>query len=218
MKAIAKVLPSPAMIVACVALIVALGGVSYAAGVLPKNSVGFAQLQNHAVTHAKLSKNAVTGAQVKDGTLTVADFKAHQLPAGGQGATGDTGPQGPKGDTGPQGPKGDAGPLGPAGLQGKPATKLFAAIAVGGSLLHGSGVTASTKTSEGNYVVTFDRSLADCVATASYYNENAYSGWNAANHFALTRVFNHADQLSVFVYNTSLNKSFSVPFSVVVFC
>src|SRR5918994_1468280 len=40
MNANLKRLISPAMIVACVALLVALGGVSYAAGVLPANSVG----------------------------------------------------------------------------------------------------------------------------------------------------------------------------------
>jgi hypothetical protein len=88
------------MIVACVSLIVALGGVSYAAGVLPKNSVGTAQLKKKAVTGAKLKKNAVTGAKVKNGSLLAADFKAGQLPAG---------PQGPKGDPGVQGPKGDKG-------------------------------------------------------------------------------------------------------------
>lgn len=40
MNVIARNLASPAMVVAAVALIVALGGVSYAAAVLPKNSVG----------------------------------------------------------------------------------------------------------------------------------------------------------------------------------
>jgi hypothetical protein len=93
---------SPALVVACVALMVALGGVSYAAGVLPKNSVGAAQLQKKAVTGAKLKKNAVTGAKVKNGSLLAADFGSGQLPAG------------------PQGPKGDAGALGPVGPQGDP--------------------------------------------------------------------------------------------------
>src|SRR5215216_3016263 len=104
MRPISHRLSAPAMIVACVALLVALGGVSYAAGVLPKNSVGTAQLKKKAVTRAKLkknavtgvkiNKNAVTGVKVKNGTLLAADFKAGQLSAG---------PQGPKGD------KGDAG-------------------------------------------------------------------------------------------------------------
>jgi hypothetical protein len=114
MTIIRRQLGSPAMLVACVALIVALGGVSYAASVLPTNSVGTAQLQKKAVTGAKLKKNAVTSPKVKDGTLLAADFKAGQLP---------TGPQGPKGDTGPKGDKGDPGatnvvqrhgPVGPA--------------------------------------------------------------------------------------------------------
>jgi hypothetical protein len=98
MTLIRRQLASPAMIVACVSLVVALGGVSYAAGVLPKHSVGTAQLKKKAVTGAKLKKNAVTAAKVKDGSLLAADFKAGQLPSG------------------PQGPKGDAGPSsGPAG-------------------------------------------------------------------------------------------------------
>ena len=97
MKLRIKRLPTPAMVVACVALVASLGGVSYAAGVLPENSVGTAQLQKKAVSASKLKKNAVTGAKVKNGTLKAADFGAGQLPAG------------PKGDPGPQGPKGDPG-------------------------------------------------------------------------------------------------------------
>ena len=103
MKLRIKRLPTPALVIACVALLASLGGVSYAAGVLPENSVGTAQLQKNAVSGSKLKKNAVTGAKVKNGTLKAADFGAGQLPAG---------PQGPKGDPGAQGPKGDAGPAG----------------------------------------------------------------------------------------------------------
>jgi hypothetical protein len=96
-------LPSPAMLVACIALVVALGGVSYAAAVLPENSVGTPQLKKKAVSGAKLQKNAVTGPKVKDRTLTAADFKTDQLPAGPQG------PQGPKGDKGDSGAPGISG-------------------------------------------------------------------------------------------------------------
>jgi hypothetical protein len=100
MSAISSRLPSPAMIVACVALVVALGGVSYAAAVLPANSVGSAQLQKKAVTASKLKKNAVTARKVKNGSLLAADFQAGQLPAG---------PQGPKGDKGDPGAPGISG-------------------------------------------------------------------------------------------------------------
>jgi hypothetical protein len=62
--------PSPAMIVACVALFVAMGGTSYAAVTLAANSVGTKQLKKNAVTSAKIKNAAVTGTKVKDGTLT----------------------------------------------------------------------------------------------------------------------------------------------------
>ena len=91
------------MLVACLALVISLGGVSYAAGVIPTSSVGTKQLKKKAVTAAKLRANAVTGAKVKDGTLLAADFQGGQLPAG---------PRGPKGDQGVpgvQGPKGEPG-------------------------------------------------------------------------------------------------------------
>jgi hypothetical protein len=52
-------LHSPALIVACIALIVALGGVSYAAGVLPANSVGSKQLRASAVTPSKVSPKTI---------------------------------------------------------------------------------------------------------------------------------------------------------------
>jgi hypothetical protein len=109
-----KRLPTPAMLVACVALAVSLGGVSYAAGVLPKNSVGAAQLQRKAVTRAKLKKNAVTGVKVKNGSLTAADFTAGQLPAGPQGPKGDMGNPGARGA---KGDKGDPGANGVSGYQ-----------------------------------------------------------------------------------------------------
>ena len=124
MNAIRKRLISPAMIVACAALVVALGGVSYAAGVLPSNSVGTAQLKKKSVTGPKIKKNAVSGAKVKNGSLMAADFKAGQLPAGpqglqgGQGGQGPAGQPGPKGEPGPQGPKGDPGSKGDPGVRG----------------------------------------------------------------------------------------------------
>jgi hypothetical protein len=91
-------LPSPAMLVALVALVAALAGTSYAAITLPPNSVGTKQIRKNAVTASKLharavtrSKvraNAVTSAKVKDRSLLAKDFKAGQLPAGPKGDDG----------------------------------------------------------------------------------------------------------------------------------
>jgi hypothetical protein len=67
--------PSPAMIVACVALFIAMGGTSYAAATLAANSVGTKQIKKNAVTSAKIKSAAVTAAKVKDGTLTGAKIQ-----------------------------------------------------------------------------------------------------------------------------------------------
>ena len=77
-----------ANVMATGAMFVALGGASYAAVTLPRNSVGAKQLKAHAVTPSKLSKStrALVHASV--------------------------------GPVGPRGPKGDAGPPGNTGLQG----------------------------------------------------------------------------------------------------
>ena len=54
--------PSPALTVACLALLVALGGTSVAAvsQLVPRNSVGTAQLRDSAVTTVKVRNNAIT--------------------------------------------------------------------------------------------------------------------------------------------------------------
>ncbi len=57
--------PSAALVISILALFVALGGASYAATQLPKNSVGAKQLKKNAVATAKVRKNAVTRAKIK---------------------------------------------------------------------------------------------------------------------------------------------------------
>jgi hypothetical protein len=106
--------PSAALVVACVALLVALGGTSVAAvSQLARNSVGTLQLRdnavtakklwNSAVTNPKLANNAVTASKVRNGSLLAADFAAGQIPAGPRGPAG---PQGAPGAQGPPGPQG----------------------------------------------------------------------------------------------------------------
>jgi hypothetical protein len=67
--------PSPALVVAVIALIVSLGGTGYAAITLPANSVGKKQLRKWAVTTAKIGRNAVTGSKVRLDTLTGRDIR-----------------------------------------------------------------------------------------------------------------------------------------------
>jgi hypothetical protein len=120
------------MIVACIALLVALGGTSVAAvSQLARNSVGTAQIQDNAVTarkirnlnvtNAKIANNAVNSVKVANRSLLRVDFAPGQLPAG------PTGPQGPAG------PAGAAGPAGPPGVIGAITVRTQSTLIPGGA-------------------------------------------------------------------------------------
>lgn len=66
--------PSPALVVALVALFAALGGSAYAA-----STIGTRQIKNGAVTAAKLKKEAVTAAKIRNGAITGAKLDLAQL-------------------------------------------------------------------------------------------------------------------------------------------
>ena len=96
--------PSPALVISCVALLVALGGTGYATVLqVPRNSVGTLQLQRNAVKASKIAPNAIRTGHVLDGGLLAADFKPGQLPAGPRGDKGEKGDKGDKGATGSPG-------------------------------------------------------------------------------------------------------------------
>jgi hypothetical protein len=67
-----KARPSPAVVVASLALVVAAAPPAYAA--LAANSVGTVQIKDGAVTTPKLRGSAVTSPKVKDGSLKLADL------------------------------------------------------------------------------------------------------------------------------------------------
>jgi hypothetical protein len=118
------------MVVACIALLVALGGTSFAAATqLARNSVGTQQLKNGAVTNPKIRNNAVSSAKVANRSLLRVDFAPGQLPAG---------PTGPQGPAGPAGSAGPAGPAGPAGVIGTITVRTSSALVDGGVAENGA--------------------------------------------------------------------------------
>lgn len=86
--------PSPAMVVALAALFVALGGGSYAAITLKKNSVTSRNIANGQIKRVDIANDAINSSKVEMFSLVAKDFKPGQLPAGPPG------PPGPKGDSG----------------------------------------------------------------------------------------------------------------------
>jgi hypothetical protein len=65
-----KYRPSPAIIVATLALFVAMGGTGYAVSKLPKGSVGAAQLRKNAVRSKHIKAGSITKAKLAQSTLS----------------------------------------------------------------------------------------------------------------------------------------------------
>ena len=86
--------PTPSLVVATAALSLVIGGgVGFAAGALPKNSVGSAQIKNSAVKGKDLKNNAISGDKVKDASLSGADVAANSLSGADVAANSLTGAQ-----------------------------------------------------------------------------------------------------------------------------
>src|SRR5215470_6123108 len=94
--------PRPATAMACLALALALGGTSYAAvsRLMPRNSVGSAQVINGSLQKADLSRTAIAALHGARGPQGI---RGPSGPPGAQGAKGDPGAPGAQGALGPQG-------------------------------------------------------------------------------------------------------------------
>ena len=99
--------PSPAMVVACLALLVALGGTGMAAATqLARNSVGTPSSRTARSRIRRSGTTRSTRRRSQRGRCSAPTSRPGQLPAG------------PVGPQGPAGPAGAAGPAGPAGVIG----------------------------------------------------------------------------------------------------
>jgi len=127
-----------ANVIATLALFVALGGSSYAALKLPRNSVGSVQIRT----------GAVASSEVKDRSLKLQDIsKPTRASLAGK-----------------QGP---AGAQGPAGQPGAPATRFLAAVTAAGQLLRGNASSGGSAGAVGSYSIGFAQDISACVYTAT---------------------------------------------------
>jgi hypothetical protein len=123
MKRVLRFSPSPAMVVAAIALFVALTGTAVAT-------------TSALITGKQIKNSSITGADVKNKSLTPRDFRGSVR--GPRGLRGLTGVTGATGATGPKGDKGDKGDPGRSAL-----TTLQAGETVSGDWGVGINATAA---------------------------------------------------------------------------
>ena len=130
-----------------IAIFIALAAGAYAAG-LPKNSVKSKQIKAGAVKTDELADNAVTSPKVADGSLLGDDFAAGQIP------------QGPPGPRCPGRERPDR--------TRRTSSRTFATQGGDALIQYGTGATGvSEQAADGVYDITFNRSVANCVAQAT---------------------------------------------------
>ncbi len=68
--------PSPALVIACISLFVALGGVGYAAAT---GSIDGREIKNNSVASKDIKNNSVAGGDIKQGSVTGSDIAEQKL-------------------------------------------------------------------------------------------------------------------------------------------
>lgn len=132
---------SYANVMASIAVFVAIGGTSYAAITLPRNSVGERQIKARAVGAKALQRGAVGTRALKNGAISPNDLSATTKAS-------------------------LAGVPGPAGPPGPAAITLRAAISAVGGLIAGNATDSETVLPN-KRLIGFSRSLDGCVPTAT---------------------------------------------------
>jgi hypothetical protein len=85
-----------------------------------------------------------------------------------------------------------------------------------GTIRGGGGIVASSRLSDGHYSVSFNQSIANCAASATYLRENNDTSFNGENHFLIIRF--STTELRINIWNSSLNDYASIPFGLIVVC
>ncbi|MCX6399807.1 MAG: collagen-like protein [Propionibacteriales bacterium] len=173
--------PTPAFVVAVGALLVSLGGTSYAV-----SQIGTLDIKDNSVRSIDIRNNTVRSADVRDGTLRKADF------ADGVLQSGDRGPRGFKGAPGEDGTDGTNGTNGVDGADGAPGAGRWVLINAAGQIEAQSGgfTVAAAYPTLTNTAMTGDNSLRA--------NGNVYinAGEDLSNNgvFATIALQNQLDQ------------------------
>jgi hypothetical protein len=215
--------PSPALIVALVALMAGLGGTAVARSMISGKDI---------------ANDAITSRHVLNGTLQLSDLApkaraAMHKSTSQPGPVGPQGPQGPRGETGAQGTQGPAGQdgwsckdaagnvkpecAGQSQTQAKSGDTLLATVSADGKLDHGQGVRAISHDAAGDYLVSFTASgLNRCTNVATIVGSQQGDDGSTTILVSPANVTNTI-RVQTFVdkdHPTATNK----PFNLAVFC
>ena len=137
---------------------------------LPRNSVGNAQLR----------PNAVTSSKVQNGSLLAVDFRRGQLPRGAQGAPGPQGPAGPQGGQGAQGAPGVSGreAIFATGAADSSTYKTLTAACPAGKRALGGGAAIAPAAGTTTVALTSSYLSGDSWVTAARETEAFAGNWN----------------------------------------
>lgn len=163
-------LPSPAMIVATVALGFSIGGGAYAANsILSRGSLRLCVAENGTL-HARTAGHPCVQHQQLV-TVNLQGPAGKPGPAGPAGAPGATGQTGPKGDPGTPGPKGDPGSPGPGAMT----FRFDSAQANSTTFTDGpmSFPANCSSTSQTNFFIQLDTAKQSTVYTEGLFAQNA---------------------------------------------
>jgi hypothetical protein len=178
-----------ANVMATIAVFIALGGSSYAAITLPRNSVGDAQLRTGAVRSAEIKDRSIRTSDLATSTRSV--------------LRGQAGPQGPAGAPGATGAQGPAGPT------------YWAAVNSGGARVRGNATQSGHDADTGIYHLRFVRDVSTCGAAATLASVPA--GAVADPPAGRTTVSPEAGGILVRTYDVDGTVR-DLPFNVVVAC
>ncbi len=183
-----RLLPSPAMVVAVVALIMSLGGSAYALVITGK------QIRNNSVTGKDV--RSLTGRDVRNRSLTGREFRADKL--GGRSI------------------KEASLGLVPGALVAHGGAR-FAVVTGGGQLARGRDISSVARTGDGRYQVIFNADIRGCAYFATVGDHSA-AGPPQNSQITVSSLATNANGVAVRTENGNNGSEADRPFHLIVMC
>jgi hypothetical protein len=185
-----RFLPSPAMLVAVVALVMSLGGSAYALVVTGK------QIRNGSVTGKDIRNRSLTGRDVRNRSLTGTDVRGDKL---GGGAIKEA----------------SLGIVPAAGVAYGGAR--YAVVSGGGQGVRGRGVSSVARTGDGRYQVIFDADVRNCAYFATVGDPSA-AGPPQNSQISVASLGSNANGVAIRTENGNNGSEANRPFHLIVMC